>query len=339
MHLAWLQFFELKADPKTVTKLTGSQLPAEGTVTLILCQFGYLVTALLGCDCAEMQKKIDVCETSHSIAIQRVTKSPLHLRRSLIKGFVGGDFSWHPGDFRGRCVYWAHIRTAEKKEEKGARQGNWGGWISLLETMTNLSRVGEKLCFLFFLPVSFAWLQNILWQPSRQLGTVRRDLGEEGSAVKKWHQIPRPRAWRYFLEFSTPAVNREMKHFKGGNYSLVGEDSACAGETGHVGLILGQGRAPGGGNAPCSAILVWKTPVDRRAWCTTVQRVTKSGIWLSVHARVCTHTHTYQLFIIGYQRCKNWENWNKKFCYIPWICVGIWNTVRFRSNLPWWLKW
>lgn len=123
-------------------------MTAEGIVTLILCQFGYLVTALLGCDCAEVQKKTDVCETSRSIAIQRVTKSPLHLRRSLIKGFVGQDFSWHPGDFRGRCVYWAHIiTTAEKKEEKGARQGKWGGWISLLETMANLSRVGEKLFF------------------------------------------------------------------------------------------------------------------------------------------------------------------------------------------------
>ena len=93
MHLEWLQFFELKADLKTVTGLTGSQLTAEGTVTLILCQFGYIVTALLGCDCAEMQKKTDVCETSRSIAIQRVTKSPLQLRRSLMKGCVGGDFS------------------------------------------------------------------------------------------------------------------------------------------------------------------------------------------------------------------------------------------------------
>lgn len=93
MHLEWLQFFELKADLKTVTGLTGSQLTAEGTVTLILCQFGYIVTALLGCDYAEMQKKTDVCETSRSIAIQRVTKSPLQLRRSLMKGFVGGDFS------------------------------------------------------------------------------------------------------------------------------------------------------------------------------------------------------------------------------------------------------
>ena len=128
MHLEWLQFFELKADLKTVTELTGSWLTAEGTVTLILCRFGYVVTALLGCACAEMQKKTDVCETSRSIAIQRVTKSPLQLRRSLIKGFVGGDFSWHPGDFRGRCVYWAHIRTtAEKKEEKEARQGKWDG--------------------------------------------------------------------------------------------------------------------------------------------------------------------------------------------------------------------
>ena len=41
---------------------------------------------------------------------------------------------------------------------------------------------------------------------------------------------------------------------------VVKNPPADARDTGDLGLILGLGRSPGGGNAICSSILAWKIP-------------------------------------------------------------------------------
>ena len=55
---------------------------------------------------------------------------------------------------------------------------------------------------------------------------------------------------------------------------LSGKESAC--NTGDLGLILGRGRSPGGGNGnplQCSCL---ENPMDRGAWQAIVRGVAKS---------------------------------------------------------------
>ena len=62
------------------------------------------------------------------------------------------------------------------------------------------------------------------------------------------------------------------------------QESACsAGDTGDTVLIPGLRRSPGGENGnpfQCSCL---KNLMDRETWQATVQRVMKSGTWLSTH--------------------------------------------------------
>jgi len=53
-----------------------------------------------------------------------------------------------------------------------------------------------------------------------------------------------------------------------------GKESAC--NAGDLGLIPGLGRSPGEGHATHSSILIWRIPMDRRAWWATVLGDTKS---------------------------------------------------------------
>ena len=64
---------------------------------------------------------------------------------------------------------------------------------------------------------------------------------------------------------------------------------------GDLGLILGLGRSPGGGNGNHCSILVWRIPLDRGAWQATVHSVAKSQTLLSMN--VCTQRATECLFL------------------------------------------
>ena len=74
----------------------------------------------------------------------------------------------------------------------------------------------------------------------------------------------------------------------------MGKEFACnAGYTGDVGLIPGSRRSPGGGNGNPLQYFGLKNPMDREAWWSIVQRVTKSQTQLSTY----THTHKYVLSV------------------------------------------
>ena len=76
--------------------------------------------------------------------------------------------------------------------------------------------------------------------------------------------------------------NKQLPVWHGLPRWLSGKESAYnAGATGDMGSIPGLGRSPGGGHATHSSILAWRIPMDRGAWCTIVQGVTKSWTRLS----------------------------------------------------------
>ena len=71
----------------------------------------------------------------------------------------------------------------------------------------------------------------------------------------------------------------------------MGKETACnAGDTGDMGSIFGSGRSPEGGNGNPLQYSCLGNPKDRGAWQTTVQKVTKSQMWLSTYTRTCTRT-------------------------------------------------
>ena len=62
--------------------------------------------------------------------------------------------------------------------------------------------------------------------------------------------------------------------FPGG--SVVKNLPANAGDAGDMGLILGWGRSPGGGNGNPLQYFCLENPMDRGAWWATVHGVAKS---------------------------------------------------------------
>ena len=56
---------------------------------------------------------------------------------------------------------------------------------------------------------------------------------------------------------------------------MVKNSPANAGDVRDVGLILGWGRSPGGGNGNPLQYSCLQNPMDRGAWQATVYRVTK----------------------------------------------------------------
>ena len=62
--------------------------------------------------------------------------------------------------------------------------------------------------------------------------------------------------------------------FPGG--SVVENLPANEGDTGHLGLIPGSGRSPGGGNGDPFQYSCLENPMDRGAWWDTVHGVTES---------------------------------------------------------------
>ena len=67
-----------------------------------------------------------------------------------------------------------------------------------------------------------------------------------------------------------------------------------AGDIRDVGLILGSGRFPGGGNGNPLQYSCLENPMDRKAWRAIVYRVTKSQTQLK---QLSTHTVLYLLFL------------------------------------------
>jgi hypothetical protein len=131
----------------------------------------------------------------------------------MLRESVSRDLFWHPGDFWGN-IYWVHIRISvekkmKKEKKKKPNKESERKWISLLETMTNLRTMGKKLFFLC--SSSFCTTQNILWQPSMQLGAIRRDLGNKRKAGRNGAWISLLRVWKYFPEFSTLEVKSENR--------------------------------------------------------------------------------------------------------------------------------
>ena len=68
---------------------------------------------------------------------------------------------------------------------------------------------------------------------------------------------------------------RVERGFPGG--SVVKNPPASGGDAGDMGLILGSGRYPGGGNGNSLQYSCLKNPVDRGAWHVTAHGVTESN--------------------------------------------------------------
>ena len=74
------------------------------------------------------------------------------------------------------------------------------------------------------------------------------------------------------------------------NRTVTDKESACnAGDIGDAGSIPGSGRSRGEGNGNPLQYSWLKSPMDRRVWQTTVQRVAKSHKW---HDWASKHNHT-----------------------------------------------
>ena len=84
--------------------------------------------------------------------------------------------------------------------------------------------------------------------------------------------------------------------FPGG--SVIKNLPANAGDAGHMGSIAGSGGTPGGGNGNPLQYSWPVNPMDRGAWCATVQRVTKSRTQLSRAEKQRVLASTYCVTII-----------------------------------------
>ena len=65
---------------------------------------------------------------------------------------------------------------------------------------------------------------------------------------------------------------------------------ANAGDLRDMGSTLGLGRSPGGGHGNSLQYSCLESPMDRRAWWATVQKVTQCQTWLK---QLSTHVHTH----------------------------------------------
>ena len=105
----------------------------------------------------------------------------------------------------------------------------------------------------------------------------------------------------------------------------AGKESTCnAGDTGDKVSIPRWGISPGGGNGNPLQYSCLKNPMDRGAWLATVQRDTKSRIWLSRDKKKMTtkcnmwllnglwiyNTYTHTQY--------SWGDWEM------WIIIGKW---------------
>ena len=85
------------------------------------------------------------------------------------------------------------------------------------------------------------------------------------------------------------------KHLFVEQYSFTGSSQVMLvvknlpANTGHMSLIPGSGRSPGGGHGNPLQSSCLENPMDRGVWWATVQRVAKSRArlkWLSTHTRI-----------------------------------------------------
>ena len=88
-----------------------------------------------------------------------------------------------------------------------------------------------------------------------------------------------------FISLRSISTNRlDGLGFPGGTSGK--EPSANAGDIRDMGLIPGSGRSPGGGNGNQLQYSWPESPKERGAWQAAVHRITKSGMRLSMYARL-----------------------------------------------------
>ena len=68
---------------------------------------------------------------------------------------------------------------------------------------------------------------------------------------------------------------------------------AHAGDTGDLGLILGLGRYPGGGNSNPLQYSCLGNPMDRGAWQAIVKGMANSQTRLSIYMQIYTYVYTH----------------------------------------------
>jgi len=89
---------------------------------------------------------------------------------------------------------------------------------------------------------------------------------------------------------------------------------ASAGDVSNMGLILGSGRSPGGGNGNPFQYSCLENPMDRGTWRATDHWVTKS--WIQLKRLACTHEALEQILAhlsVLVPTAKP-QTWNKKYC-------------------------
>ena len=74
---------------------------------------------------------------------------------------------------------------------------------------------------------------------------------------------------------------------------MVKNPPANAGDTGDLGLILGLGRYPGGGNGNPLQYSRLGNPMDRGAWWAIVKGMAKSQTQLSIYMHIYTYLYTH----------------------------------------------
>ena len=98
-----------------------------------------------------------------------------------------------------------------------------------------------------------------------------------------------------------------MPVFRGCPGGSDGKESVCS--LGDLGSISGFGRSPGEGIATHFSILAWKLPMDRGAWQSPVNAVTKLWTWLSTAQHWQKRANPHRVFIVIYEhkRRRHWH--------------------------------
>ena len=96
---------------------------------------------------------------------------------------------------------------------------------------------------------------------------------------------------------ATEQQNQQSIFIKGLPWWLRGKESAC--NAGDAGSIPRSERSPGAGNGNPLQYSCLENFMDRGAWWTTVQGVTKSQTWLSTHAQPILYRRKKELILFN----------------------------------------
>ena len=120
---------------------------------------------------------------------------------------------------------------------------------------------------------------------------------------------------------------------------VVKNPPANSGDVKDVAWIPGSRRSPGGGHGNPLQHSCLENPMDRGAWHTTVNRVTKSQMWLML---LSTHAWSKVFFVKVYNTgyLKWTENWAilkhscRGYSSTSDICDHIWEQITLPPSLP-----